>query len=1337
MNKKNIITAAVLFLLFGVLSGAEKLPIPEGKAVLPESAPTNKTETFAPVMKGNIISAGTKQIILSDPFKIIIAENGQKLAETICIFSLTDKETGKKNWRTLGNPKSGIYRTELQGNRYFCEGKIKIGNQIYDFAREEVELLPDGLVKVTFTWKSPKQDRCILERRGCFFLIPYAIGGGKQVVCNGKSYTLTESAGKPILRDFKKKPHSLQFFPEDPARTFTVSGKAGEIAGVSGSAGKNMIRFDLTENKAEGKLAFTIDIRKGIAPAVSDSLRGGIDFRALDNLDMPDASSRNLLVNPSFEQGLHGYFIPDGGAGRSYSKEKWETPIYVLDGKEHVFGGNSLRITTLFARKKGDDFRNGNTTGCLSTQYTPVTPGGYTLSFYVKGTHPGEQTFNAWVVPFTYGSHPRSLPVKKGKLTVPVTKEWKQYKTTFRIDSSIPLSVRFNAVGSQCRGFVWVDGIQIEKGERMTAFDVKPVEARLVTSAPDNFVSASAPLDAKLEIQSLPNVSGKGIALVRNFYRETVEKREFTFRTDANGRAEVPLKLDGIGKGIFVLRVDYTLADGRKSYDLHRFAVMDFLENRHPNRFIFGTCYSPIYRNADLYRILDRFRKLGFGSTPQGSGVPLIYDTFEKFGTPIMEFGVIRAYRDKDGKKHFGAVDDFPTVAKTLKNRSDFLFRDFYLDSDGTITPEYLAKVRAGCEKLARKYPYITNWRFSNEITANFPDEWWSKEGTQEKRKEIFARILKAFAEGIRAGNPKAKISADAPSNMNPAGGIQQTAELLRVCNSIGVKLDRLSIHPYRFAPENPDLDADTALFLGTVGKFGYTKEPVFWTEMMHWGPYNVPAWGISSSTWSTKRWPGGAISYDTGWTEKISAAWRARSWIVALKYSDRIKTACSASNINNFGLDLNLTPFASQAMSNTLSHLLGDAKFRKDIRFAAYIRAYIFEDAEKRPIAAVWCHLPALDEGRQDAPVAEADFGDSLESVIDLMNNERAFTVGKVKFAVTPFPLFFRGKTGTLDTMVKAFENAAILSGKGVSTLLVSSNPIAADRANLKFKNLLSTPFEGNIGEKKIKIAGASTETISIPLPKRLRFDRITEEKLPVQIQNRKGENVSLNLSFCGLLCKHAPDSASLETITWKNIPAVRLAASKGKPALTSGVYRIAWNQNGFFLRVEIMDKNFSHIEFPKTAGRWANDALQVYFDTFADARSKQSTGYDENDYDYLILPNAAGTNCSVYRNHVVDGQLALGELQEQAGTFAKDIPARFIKTDDGYVYELFFPAKHILPIRLAKGYVFGLGIHVPNADDPNVRTSKRAVSALTNSGNDTDCYNKPHLWPAVILSE
>ena len=101
------------------------------------------------------------------------------------------------------------------------------------------------------------------------------------------------------------------------------------------------------------------------------------------------------------------------------------------------------------------------------------------------------------------------------------------------------------------------------------------------------------------------------------------------------------------------------------------------------------------------------------------------------------------------------------------------------------------------------------------------------------------------------------------------------------------------------------------------------------------------------------------------GWTEKISAAYDARTWLAALKYSDRISFVTLALLSScTFGMDLSLTPSAAQKAVNTLAHLLGDSRFRQDIRFAPYVRCYLFEDAQKRPVAAVWSHDPRMDSG-------------------------------------------------------------------------------------------------------------------------------------------------------------------------------------------------------------------------------------------------------------------------------------------------------------------------------------------------------------------------------------
>jgi hypothetical protein len=88
---------------------------------------------------------------------------------------------------------------------------------------------------------------------------------------------------------------------------------------------------------------------------------------------------------------------------------------------------------------------------------------------------------------------------------------------------------------------------------------------------------------------------------------------------------------------------------------------------------------------------------------------------------------------------------------------------------------------------------------------------------------------------------------------------------------------------------------------------------------------------------------------------------------------------------------------------------------------------------------------------------------------------------------------------------------------------------------------------------------------------------------------------------------------------------------------------------------------------------------------------------------------------------------------------TLAPDIPVAFKRTSDGYVYEVFFPAKYLLPIQLKKGYVVGVGLFV---NDRDVRDNAAGMarnglteSALTLTPAGTGCYNNPQGWPAMLL--
>ena len=125
-------------------------------------------------------------------------------------------------------------------------------------------------------------------------------------------------------------------------------------------------------------------------------------------------------------------------------------------------------------------------------------------------------------------------------------------------------------------------------------------------------------------------------------------------------------------------------------------------------------------------------------------------------------------------------------------------------------------------------------------------------------------------------------------------------------------------------------------------------------------------------------------------------------------------------------------------------------------------------------------------------------------------------------------------------------------------------------------------------------------------------------------------------------------------------------------------------------------------------------------------------SKGYDEDDYEYAVFPNSKGDSSIVWRMRMVEEQLGLATQAPKPDTEATTIPSSFQHKNGISTYRVFFPANDLLPMKLHKVTVFGLGLLVLDADQPG-----KVVRLATTSSDNQGCYNKPHLWPSVLLVE
>ena len=1329
---KNI-TAVTAFLPTLWLNAAEPLPEPPQQKAWrnTETVANFSIEDFKPELDRHSIVCGNKRVTFTQDGAIRLSnENG--LLATIYMFNAYEKDgTETIDW---GSFSADQCKMNVEGGNFLWTLRKSLQGDLWDAGKQQVMIEPDGLIRIKMSM-IPPPEKSDWEWKyippQVFIQLPQEKADGTSFRYNGeiKSMRMTDHT---ILEDSSSKQFVYVPYEASVSNRFTLSAQKGEVALTSMYPDKSnktlRIVLNFTDN---GTAEFTLDLRKSIRMQANSDMRGDVNFQAVENLELPDNTQKNLFRNASFECGLETYRL-----GHLNRTGQWDWRPFTLQSKEVFHGNNALLIN---ARPTlNDDFRSLTNGVSITTGSVVLSAGKYTISFYAKCEEGKRAKLNAWVPNF----HPRQwcqwLPLtESSKVTARLTSEWKRYSMTFEVERGMPLNVHFNA-SSRDLSKVYLDALQLEKGDKATVFAPSPVEGQFLTSDPQNFVSAKFPLNAKMQITTAkPNCSGTMRLRVKNFFGESLFDREFAFHSDEKSVTNIALPLEELpGLGLFMVRADYKLSDGTIAYEHHRYAKIDYLDNTHRLKEIFALDYSCPELHFNFHDVLDRWKKLGVGS--KGHHLSLsakIWEEERNRGVIPSHIQLASYTRDNNGRLTGFAFTSKEDASYVLSpSDPDILIKDFKQEGYNKPTKEYLEKLKKITQEIVAKHPHITMWGIGSELIAKFPKEWWNEEGSENDMAGKMALMEKAFVEGVKAANPKALVFQDAPCNMRPDGGIAETENLLIACNRLGVKFDVIGIHTYRERPESPDLDADTQTLLKMLERNGYGNTPVIWPEGMHWGPFEIPQWGTLSSSWQDApvTWPGDLLSYDMGWTEKRSAAWYARSWLVALKYADRIRGATAGNTANNCYMDAMMTPYAAQLIPNTLGHVLGDVVFRKDIRFAPFVRVYVFEDTQKRPIAAVWCHMDKVDDGYAEPPVAVADFGNWMEGITDIMNSPRAPFSGTKRFQISSFPIFLRGKPGTLKAMISSLEKAVVVSGDGTAPVMLSASPRNEKEWNATLQNFLSVPFHGILEGQKIEIPPSSQKTVVFPLPRALSEHEIIKEKLVGKLKtSTSGRHYPYDLSFEGLIAKKIPKTVRFDSVDWSKLPAVRFPYVKGEKE-TDGIFRIAWNELGLFVEAVVQDKKFIHIEYKKTEDRWNNDCLQLYIDTMANARTRQFKGYDEDDYEYGIFPNAGGTASIVYRAHVVDQQLGLATQAPANNTIAEDIPSSFSNKDGVLTYRIFIPGKYLLPLKLQKGYVFGFGLYAANADEPG-----RVSSALTLAADSGDCYNKPHTWPLILLAE
>lgn len=992
----------------------------------------------------------------------------------------------------------------------------------------------------------------------------------------------------------------------------------------------------------------------------------GIDFWKDDRLHIPNfAASKNLVQNPSFEEGLH-YYRDISSWCHSYPGE--DRDVYSVDDSTAHSGNRSLKIKTW------KDYTNLSN---LSTFTIPVTKDNtYTISFYAKS--PSKNT--CLMVRHISGKFDWQNVLIKG---FRLSNDWQRYECSLKAVNRAETVLLTAVNGDDKESVAWLDDLQFEEGDKATAYVQPPVAVALIDSANYGILDPSRPFDIKLRINAVPNSKGEANWTVEDFFYQKAASGSFLFATDAKGDAMIPLGLDGrLATGMFNLRTEVKLDSGASFTEFHKLAIMDAAPAKCQNKSVFGMIMinTPILLDAHWKRLAF----LGIGSTNywiMGKTYPIL----EKYG--IVNSGC-------------GVISYGPNIPKKGEWRNELanrLKKEPYSESLQTEVENY-------SYELAKSNPWVRTWFLQGE--SDCPKFKCQTDGDYEG----FAKLILACRKAVLKADPTLKFIAEGgPCNMYAAHGTTKYGIWLSALEKLApdVRFEALAIHPYRPVPENPDFDADAKYFIEMVNRHGYKTEPVYWNEGIYNCPWNVPEWGLEvEKGCTTDFWYAGTPTYHMGWAERMSAAYWARSWLVALKYSDRVKQLTGWWDTLLF-LDYDGGLYAMAKVPNTLCKLLGDAKFKKDIRFAVNCRTYVFEDAQGRPVAALWSHVPEVDKGLEKSPVAEIRFPDGVSpEFIDLMENHvtPAMTKdGAYEIPVTPFPLFIRGKAGSLDKLCESLADAKVPITSAFP-LSINLKPDSTSSAKLTLANQITRKFEGEVqvGAKRIalSIPGLETQSAKIELPEKVSLTSVKRLSLPVKFVCENGVSLSRDFSMNAFAISNAKD--------WDSVPWIEITNHRQfKPGVfgykgdLKASYKMRWDEKSLHLLLKVADDKLVFPTSPAAGSDFHFDGLQFYLDTFGDnGQRKREVFGDFNDYCYQISWDAELKKPRVYRECAPEPQIAGGMLAPKSKEVDTLTEVKFTMLPDGYCFDVSFPARAIAPMQLKSGSFARIGFTVNDND-------------------------------------
>lgn len=1211
---------------------------------------------------------------------------------------------GRSTWEKIDSRNITAGRFDAGTRTHSAEGKVKgrdgvPENTTFKFA---VSLEDDGKIRYRVQFFNLKDNEMPMKTVNIRF--PASVLAGKKIMNGDDEYSIGSDyqADKRSIQ-FKSPTVTMPFDDKDRTVTFTVVSKAKHHRlNDERSGGRKSFDYwiGLDENNA---VELIIDIAKvdpsklsaAAVPAVSNN--DPLEFERYNLAELPNYRiSRNMVQNPSFEEGFHGW-----------QSRQWSTTIadtnhareaLVIDGTSAYHGSKSVR----FRFKKGTDpnpARPYQQISAIAPYTMQLTPGKkYTISFYAKAAEAGVN------VGFMGISKKWPQWVHSGNMKI--TTEWKRYTSTFTSKDAVGQFYFLFDYGAITGDVVdaWLDAVQIEEGDTAAAFTAKPFALSLLRTPSVLFTGDKKAIVFEAVAMSDSALTADVSIDVRDAFKHSIITKEFKGVVAAPGKPAVFTIDPGVSMdtiGLYSIKATIKGHD-YSDYDFYRIAVIEpFSKERllaSRNRLIFSWGLFP---GCDVGANVRLARMLGCGGMEANNFVHCskqMYDVLANEG--IMTFAQL--IDDGNNPRYF---PDQERIMKLLHSITDF---------DG---PE-MKEVTEWFRKYLRSVKHFKYWKYVNEPRPESADV-----RTFYNPKNI-AAVMKKLYPVIREEIPGAVIIAPDPANNSEP--YRRWLDVMMENGGDGL-FDVLAIHPYREKPESPSLELDSEAFIALADKHKF-KGDLWYSEGGYYALTHLPPLGISPF----KMLSGDAVRFDKFTDDlignRVGLARHMRTILTTLRYSDRITMFLNWTTGNLFIESLNQIPTEIGVAYNSIAHLLGNARFVKDYRYTDTVRTYLFDDGAGRAVVALWDFDDNLENRRRDSLRFKLASGKDVR-ILDSFGRAlpAADENGCRIFNIDFMPVFITAPSVAAARAL--LDKSSIVFGEK-EAVAVKSSVIDARTIGFTVRNKDTKPFAGTLAltvNGKLISEALSLSPISertIPVDITALVDESSARyavRTAARVNAASGKELvntsdSLNILFCNRVRTTIVIDGDLGD--WTGYKAAFVGKDRadvieyqqGKYTGADDVrakFMCAYDDANLYLAVAVKDD--VHYAPFSAKDLWRGDSLQIFIDA-----SKDGTALDpkmDDDYAYMIGSSSEGN--AAFRNFTPNKQIAWLEnaMIEKAVT-VKVVRDEARKTT---VYEMQLPQRSIVPVALKKGGIIGLGIMVNDADEDKTDPKIPRKSAIT----------------------